>query len=197
MKRIWTLAAIGASALCSLGFVGPAAAQQAGIDFNGYSFNVFGSMPISRAPNTQAAAGFIYDDKNTGDHLRFVHADFLATGGLGVPGATAGVGARGFFADRDHFDGAGFAIGGQVEYYLPRYNRLGVLANLWYAPGVLTPGDYRRYLQYGADLNYRVLRQATVSVGYRRLLLPVDGARYNQVAHAPDQGWHIGLRVDF
>ncbi|TAM11347.1 MAG: hypothetical protein EPN72_04610 [Nevskiaceae bacterium] len=197
MKNYWKL--LSAISLCAvtLGWMHGAAAQQLGADFNGYSVNLFGSMPVSQSPSTQAGAGFIYDGQNAHDHLRFLYANLLATGDLGVPGATAGVGVRGFFADRTHFDGGGVALGGQVNYYLPRFNRVGVSAEIWYAPGVLAPGDYQRYLQYGADLNYRVLRQATIYAGYRRIQLPVEGARYNLVAHAPDQGWHIGLRVDF
>lgn len=197
MKKYWKTWFVIPLCGAALAWMHAATAQQLGADFNGYSVNFFGSMPISRSPATTAGAGFIYDGQNAHDHLRLLYANLLARGDLGVPGATAGVGVRGFFADRTHFDGGGVALGGQVDYYFPRFNRVGMSANIWYAPGVLVPGDYQRYLQYGADLNYRVLRQATLYAGYRRVLLPVEGTRYNLVAHAPDQGWHIGLRVDF
>lgn len=181
--------------------VGDINSTNLGLDFNGNSFNAYGNTPLSRfirnARNAEIGAGFLYDAHTEGDHLRFFHADLLATGSFGVPGASGGIGVRGYFADRSHFDGAGAAIGGRLDYFFPRYNRLGVTADLWYSPDVLTGGDYQHYLQYGIDVNYQLLRQAAIYVGYRRLLLPVQGPAYATTPHAPDQGWHLGIRVSF
>lgn len=200
--KLWKLLPACLLAASGVVFTVPASAQQLGLDFNGYSFDFFGSMLLNKlAPtgpsNAEVGAGFIYDTQNHGDHLKFFRADLMVSGDFGVPGATGAVGVRGFYGDREHFSGGGLALGGELDYFLPQYNRLGVTGSIWYAPDVLTGGNFQHYLQYGADLNYRVLRQATVFVGYRRLLLPVEGSQYNVRAHAPDQGWHVGLRVKF
>lgn len=197
-RRLALLAVVA----CTTCFTLPASAGQLGLDFNGYSFDVFGSMPLdtlaqTNVPSANVGAGFIYDSSTSGDHLKFFHADLLVNGDFGLPGATAGVGVRGVFADREDYNGAGLAVGGKLGYFLPQYNRLGITGDIWYAPNVLMGGDFQHYLQYGVDLNYRVLRQATIFIGYRRLLLPLEGAKSQLRPHSPDQGWHLGLRVDF
>lgn len=179
----------------------PAQASDAGLDFNSHSFNIYANTALGRfVPNTANAelgAGFLYDDQNEGDHLKFFHVDLLATGSAGVPGLEGGIGFRGFYGDREHFSGGGLALGGQIAYYFPQYNRLGLSGGLWYSPNVLTGGNFQHYFQYDLDVNYQVLRQATVYVGYRRVELPVEGPEANIRAHAPSQGFHLGIRVNF
>lgn len=179
----------------------PAQASDLGLDFNSHSFNIYANTALGRfVPNTANAelgAGFLFDDQNEGDHLKFLHGDLLATGGLGVPGATGGIGLRGFYGDREHFSGGGLAIGGRVAYYFPQYDRLGLSGSLWYSPSVLTGGNFQHYFEYDFDINYQVLRQATVYAGYRRLELPVEGPEANIRAHAPSQGLHAGIRISF
>jgi len=179
----------------------PTQASDAGLDFNGHSFNVFADTALGRfvpnAANAEVGAGFLFDSQNDGDHLKFLHADLLATGSLGVPGATGGIGLRGFYGNREHFSGGGAAIGGRMAYYFPQYNRLGLSGYLWYSPNVLTGGNFQHYFEYGLDINYQVLQQATVYAGYRRLTLPVEGPEANIRARAPNQGLHAGIRISF
>lgn len=178
----------------------PAHASDLGLDFNSHAFNIDGHTDLGRfvpnAANAQLGAGFLYDAHTEGDHLKFLHGDILATGSAG-PGASGGVGLRGFYGNREHFSGGGVAIGGRVAYFFPRFNRLGISGSLWYSPNVLTGGNFQHYFEYGVDINYQVLRQATVYAGYRRLELPVEGPESGIRARAPSQGLHVGLRINF
>ncbi|MDB5985715.1 MAG: hypothetical protein JWR16_768, partial [Nevskia sp.] len=110
-------------------------------------------------------------------------------------GATAGVGVRGFLADRggSHNDGGGAALGGKLGYRIPQLNkRLGVGGYLYYSPDILTFGDFKHYLEYGFDVDYQIIRPAFIYAGWRRLELAVDDR-----SDKADQGVHIGLRVNF
>lgn len=178
----------------------PAHASDVGLDFNTHSFNLDGHTELGRViPNSvngELGAGFLYDTESEGDHLKFLHGDVLATGSAG-PDLTAGVGLRGFYGDREHYSGGGVAVGGHLRYIFPRFNRLGVSGGLWYSPNVLTGGNFQHYFQYGADVEYQILRQASIYAGYRRVELPVEGPASGTRPRAPSQGFHIGLRLQF
>lgn len=176
-------------------------ASDVGADFNDHSLNVYGGTALQSfvpsAVNAAVGGGFLFDDHNPGDYLKFIHIDLVTTGGLGVNGATGSVGLRGFYGNREHFSGGGLALGGRVSYYFPAYNRIGLSGGLWYAPNILTGGDFQHYFQYGIDVDYQLLRQATVYAGYRRLDLPISGPAGSVRADAPSQGFHLGIRIEF
>ena len=176
-------------------------ASNVGADFNDHSFNIYGGTALQNfipgAVNTAVEGGFLFDDHNPGDYLKFVHADLVTTGSLGINGATGAIGLRGFYGNREHFSGEGLALGGWVSYYFPAYNRIGFSGGLWYAPNILTGGNYQHYFQYGLNVDYQLLRQATVYAGYRRLDLPISGSVGTGRADAPSQGFHLGIRIDF
>jgi hypothetical protein len=196
MRKIHRLGVILIAAVASLGL--PAQAASVDLDFNNYSFAVNGAAslgPVAQEAQAEVNGGYLYDGDRNGDHLDFGHIGLLATGQVGPEGVVAGVGLRGFLADRggSHNDGGGAALGGRLGYRIPELNeRLGVGGYLYYAPGILTFGDFQHYLEYGFDVDYQIIRPAFVYGGWRRLELPLSDR-----ADRADQGFHIGLRVNF
>ncbi len=168
------------------------------LNFNNYSFAINGATglgSVAQEAEAQLDGGYLFDGDRNGDHLDFGHVGLLATGQVGPEGVTAGVGVRGFLADRggSHNDGGGVAIGGKLAYRIPELNqRLGVTGYAYGSPNILTFGDFHHYIEYGVDVDYQIIRPAFVYVGFRRLELPVDGR-----SDKADQGVHIGLRVNF
>lgn len=186
-----------------LGAVGTLSAQASnvGADFNDHSFNIYGGTALQNffpsVVNAAVEGGFLFDDHNPGDYLKFTHVDLVTTGSLGMSGATGAVGVRGFYGNREHFSGEGLAVGGWISYYFPEYNRIGFSGGLWYAPNILTGGNAQHYFQYGLDVDYQLLRQATVYAGYRRVELPISERGWLARADAPSQGFHLGIRIEF
>jgi hypothetical protein len=169
------------------------------LNFNDSSLRLSGALPLYHfvgGTTGMAEAGYLYDGQHDHDHVNFGHLGVLASGNLGVPESTAGVGLRGFYARRGSFGGQGLALGGLVDFHVPGLDRLGLMGSLYYAPDVLTGGDYQHYFEFGLDAGYQILREATVYIGYRRLELPLD----RPGAHPPDtadQGGHVGVRLNF
>lgn len=193
MKRL-TAAALLAGILFGV----DARASSIGLDFNPWSFSIDGAFPVGKISpdaNAEINGGYLRDNDRGGDHLDFGHVGLLATGQVGPQGVHAGVGVRGFLADRggSHKDGGGAAIGGDLSYRIPQLNeRLGILGHFYYAPNILTFGDFHHYLEYGIDVDYQIIRPAFIYVGWRRLELPTSGR-----VDAAHQGLHVGIEVSF
>lgn len=123
------------------------------------------------------------------------HAALLVTGDAGARQAnvTAGLGGRVFALHAEEADGAGLALGGMFEARLPAFNRLGVLAYAYGAPKASTFGDFEGWYEYAVSLDYQVLQGASVYGGYRQIKVDVE----NGGTFTVDNGWHLGLRLNF
>lgn len=130
-----------------------------------------------------------------GRNLTQGHAGLLVTGDAGARQAnvTAGLGGRVAVLDAEDVTAAALALGGMVEMRLPAFNRIGAMAYVYGAPKASAFGDIEGYLEYAAGLDYQVLREASVYLGYRQLKL--DGENFGTVS--VDKGWHLGLRLNF
>lgn len=109
---------------------------------------------------------------------------------------TAGLGARFYYVNYDagnNEDGTNVALGGFVRYEFPKYDRVAVGGNLFYAPGVLSFGDSDQLYEIGGWVGYSVIKDAEVYLGWRRLMSDFDEGGDTIV----DTGVHVGLRVRF
>jgi hypothetical protein len=130
------------------------------------------------------------------DDLLVGHVGALLTGDAGARDfeLAAGLGLRGVYVGRDHDSGGAIAVGGQLEARYPGFDRLGLSVYGYYAPDVLGLGDVEQYYEVGVALDYQVLKDASVYIGYRNVnieLEPLDGDI------TADNGLHAGLRLDF
>lgn len=128
-------------------------------------------------------------------NVKQAHAGVLVTGDAGARDAnvTAGLGGRIALLDAEQVSGGALALGGQVEARVPAFNRLGAMVYIYGAPRASSFGDLDGYLEYAASVDYQVLRQASIYLGYRQLKLDVQGAG----TVTADNGLHLGLRLNF
>lgn len=128
------------------------------------------------------------------DKFYQVHAGALLTGGLGVPGVNlgGGVGGRLIYAHDHGHNGGALAVGGQIEARMPNYDRFGLTASSYWAPSVLAVGGLNRSWENTIDLDYELIKDGAVYVGYRNLRQ--DFGAGNQ---SVDTGLHLGFRLKF
>lgn len=143
--------------------------------------------------NGQYDAGVIARPRKSDDFYQ-AHVGLLLTGDVGSQqlNVTAGLGGRLLYVYKDSKNGGALAVGGQLAAKLPQYNRLGLSASSYYAPNILTVGRLDRSWENTVDLDYELIRNGNVYVGYRNLRQDVDGHR-----GTTDNGFHAGFRLKF
>lgn len=123
------------------------------------------------------------------------HAGVLVTGDAGARQAnvTAGLGGRLVLLDLEDQSGGALGLGGMIEARLPAFNRIGAMGYVYWAPDASSFGDLEGHIEYAAALDYEVIRNASLYVGYRQV--KVKGEVGPTVT--AETGYHLGLRLDF
>lgn len=154
--------------------------------------------PLARffsGTNGQYDIGLLVKPKTTDDLLQ-VHTGVLLTGDAGAKDVdvAAGLGIRAVYTGRDHDSGGAVALGGQVETRVPSFNRFGLTGYAYYGPKVLSFGEVESYQEFGAALDYELIRGGSVYVGYRNIKesLSTTSGKIDV-----DHGAHIGFRLKF
>ncbi|MDM4771726.1 YfaZ family outer membrane protein [Solimonas sp. SE-A11] len=138
--------------------------------------------------------GALWRSENNAD--AFVpHIGVLLTGDTGARDAkvTAGLGIRAAYIDGENADGSAIALGGQVDVRMPGFERVALGAYGYFAPDVTTFGDTDKYYDVGLSLGYEVIKDASVYVGWRKVVAKLDGGGEIEA----DDGFNIGLRLNF
>lgn len=115
-------------------------------------------------------------------------------------GLLAAIGARGYYIDGDYKEssGAAVALGGFVDYEIPQVPNLSVRADLYYAPDVLSFENLSNYTDLRARVQYRLIEQAWVYVGYRNAYLKRDAGRnQGDKTRTLDEKANFGLLIWF
>jgi len=141
--------------------------------------------------HSEVDAGFLYTNDN--DFLLMLGIQVEGEAGSGSPGLSAGVGVKGFTANTDAFDLFAVGIGGELRYSPPSISRLGFRIQLYHAPGIVTFMDADRFTYGTLSVEYEVLQQATVYLGYRNVETDIRGQGNAEL----DDDSHIGLRIMF
>jgi hypothetical protein len=120
----------------------------------------------------------------------------LGDAGVGPNPLHAGIGGQFFYVNPKHSDlnGEAVALGGFVEYQLPKYNRFSFGGHVYYSPNIISFGDMERYFEYGVRAGYQVLQNANVYVGYRQIKADFDGPGG---FFDMDSGFHVGVSLTF
>ncbi|MBV62606.1 MAG: hypothetical protein CMH65_15055 [Nevskiales bacterium] len=189
-KTLLTLALLAPG----IGFAG----QALDLNLSGDAIQGEFSSDTGVLPNSDGvfSIGGLYADDDKSD-FTMGHVGLLVTGDAGARNAlvNAGLGVRLVGLDVNGGDATGGAIslGAEFDARLPAYNRIGVGAYLYYAPDVSAFGDIDKYLEYAANLNYELIRNAFVYVGARQIRLGFDPGSEVSV----DTGAHAGFNLKF
>lgn len=182
----------------AVGAAGAAQAENLDLNVSDESVRIALSGPL-RFGEGQARydVGYLYSDDRLVD-LHTVHAGLLISGDAGARGADAyaGLGLRAALVDTDAGSGAAVTVGGEFELRLPDFNRIGLYGYGYIAPKVLSFSDLQRYSEWALSVDYEVIRNASVYVGYRQVragFKDVNGGSGFRV----DSGAHLGLRLEF
>jgi hypothetical protein len=162
------------------------------------AFRLAGNGSLSRLlPDANGVydVGLIYHNEDDDRDATAVHLGALVTGeaGSGDVNVTAGLGLRAQYLSLEHDEGGGAALGGQFDVRFPGYDRISLAGYGYVQPGILSLGDVDRQTEWAASIGYEVLRDATAYVGYRQLRASLDDTDSFTV----DDGWHVGLRLNF
>lgn len=149
-------------------------------------------MPVSSG--TYDASFLI--NRSRGNDLFQGTAGALVVGDAGARDAniTAGLGGRLIYLhETSQFSGLALQLGGTGEVRIPDFNRLALRAYAYIAPPVLSFGTVEGAYEYAADIDYQVIRQASIYGGWRQLRVdPSNGGTVTA-----DTGLHIGFHLTF
>lgn len=110
-------------------------------------------------------------------------------------GLLAGIGGRAYYMDVDRSDESGTAIGlgGFLNWDLPNVTNLSLRSDIYYAPDVLAFDEIDGYLDFSARVQYRIIEQAWIYVGYRNAEAKTEAPGKAKV----DEGGHLGIMLWF
>ncbi len=153
--------------------------------------------PLSRAVDQtsgQYDVGVILKPERD-DDLFVAHVGALVTGDAGMQqfNLAAGLGVRGVYIGRDHDSGGALAVGGQLEARFPGYDRIGWSIYGYYAPDMLSFGEFDSYHEVGTAIDYQLIKGASVYIGYRNVQVGLEAGP----DITADNGLHGGLRLSF
>ncbi|NNM78988.1 MAG: hypothetical protein HKM01_00795 [Gallionella sp.] len=142
---------------------------------------------------SEFGVGMIYNQNNNlmGEAGLMVKDDI----GGNAPGVSVGVGLKALSARiaTVNANASALALGGMVRYSPPAERRLGFVGQLYVSPNITTFGGASSYLETGARIEYEIIPQAQVYLGYRNISFNLKNAGTTTF----DQGLNIGVRMSF
>ncbi len=165
-KFIWAAVA----ALC----VSHASASELRISFGESSLLAEYLQPLGQPVGDSATtvqAGALYVEEGDSDGT-LGHLGLVMFGDAGARKAIiqAGIGGRIYLLSTDpDLNGAALAMGGSVNGRIPGIDRLGAFGSVWYSPNVSAFGDLDSTFEINLGVDYQLLRQAALSIGWRKI----------------------------
>jgi len=139
-------------------------------------------------------AGYYYNDRRSGSSADMTHVGLYVSGNNWSQSGVFNikVGGRLIYTAVDPYNVMALGLGGEVRF--SPVHRVGIGASAYYAPRIATFMDGERYTEYGVKLDYQLLTQAFVYVGYRNINVEVEnsGNKYKL-----DDSGHVGLTILF
>lgn len=136
--------------------------------------------------------GYLYANKNNsfGD-LGILVQDEV---GSNAPGVTVGVGLKGVIArSQNNFNATALAIGGLVRFAPFTDTRFGISGLVYLSPNIVTFGDADRFIETGVKLDYEVIPQAVVYLGYRKIKFNLNAGSDGTL----NEGVNVGVKISF
>lgn len=110
-------------------------------------------------------------------------------------GILAGIGGRAYYFDIDRSNDSGTAIGlgGFLNWDVPSVTNLSLRSDMYYSPDVLAFDEVDGYIDFTARVQYRIIEQAWVYVGYRYAEAKTEAPGKAKL----DEGGHLGIMLWF
>lgn len=144
---------------------------------------------------TELQIGALYsDDNNNRNTLGDVGVLVKDDVGSKAPGFSVGVGVKGLVAHTAGTNESAIALGGLMRYSPPSISRMGILGLAYFSPNITTFGDADRYFEYRVQVEYLVIPNAAVYIGYRDIEFNLNTGQGNTTL---DDGAFIGVRMSF
>lgn len=105
-----------------------------------------------------------------------------------------GVGGKIFGFKGDDVSGGALGVGGFVSYDIPQIPDVGVSGYAYYAPNVVSFGDTENLTDADVRVSYSIIPTARVYLGYCYSAFKIKDVKKTAEL---DQGFHLGLKVDF
>jgi hypothetical protein len=154
------------------------------------------SMGRDALGKTEFHVGALYVNK----HNMMSDFGLLVKDELGgnAPGFSVGVGLKGLAAQVTgknlvENNVSALALGGLVRYSPPEAHRLGIVGQVYFSPNIVTFGNADRYVESGVRMEFEVIPQAVVYLGYRRIGFGIKAQPYAIL----DEGANLGVRISF
>lgn len=140
-------------------------------------------------------AGFehFYKDKETSINISNINIHTKGQTVIGNLPTTVMLGLEATHMKEGEFKASALAFGGNLRINLPATPGLSAEARLHYAPDIVAYGDSDRYIRGRAQVNYRVIRNADISLGYQYLNTGIEGERERTF----ESGYYLGLGLRF
>jgi len=141
--------------------------------------------------NIDFGAGYMYHEGSR--HI--INIDMHAKGqtAIGNLPTTAGIGVQATGFDDKKIDGGALGLGGFARLNIPSVPGLSLEGALHYAPSILSFGDADDLTRVRAQVNYRVIQNADVFLGYHYLNTDLDGGSDVTL----DKGIFAGMKLLF
>ena len=159
-------------------------------------FQYIATMGNMGQGKSEGHAGFLYNDADNA--MGDVGLLVMNTGDSAAI-ASLGVGIKAVAAKIERNNSMALAIGGQIRITPADDKKFGIVGQVYYAPDIVTFGDAENFVQTGVRVEYEIMQQAAVYVGYRKIKFDINvlPAPVSAVGVVLDEGVHVGVRIAF
>ena len=196
LRRIVALSLLSVSTMATVSTTALADTIDINLRDTSAQFQYKSSMGRDALGKNEFHLGVLYANKNNLlSDFGVVVKDEL---GGNAPGFSVGVGIKGLVAkvkgdNPTTSNASALALGGLVRYSPPEIPRLGIVGQVYLSPNIVTFGDADRYAEAVAQMEYEVIPQSAVYLGYRRIAFGLKAHPYTVL----DEGVYLGVRISF
>ena len=146
-------------------------------------------------PKSKSAFGLGYFYKDEDESINVANIDLHAKGqtAIGNLPTTVGIGFEGTYFKSGETKGSAVGIGGTVRVNLPDTPGLSIETALHYAPDVLSFSDADEFRRLRAHVNYRIIENADISIGYKYINVGIAESDQNVTL---ESGAFLGFKLN-
>lgn len=137
--------------------------------------------------------GYFYKDADPSISVANVDLQSRGQTALGNMPTTVGLGIQANYFKQDHIKGTAVGLGGSVRVNIPDVPGVSLETAAHFAPDVVAFGDAKRFMRFRGQINYRVIRSADLSAGYRYMNTKLE----NGGKVTLESGLFVGLKLNF